>query len=83
MLFRSDPEELALQLNGKKSNLRRKNFLTFAENAGIASNAAEAMIRDQLKNLPKWKTMCEESLLPGKMKQELSNLMSSRAARLE
>jgi serine/threonine-protein kinase HipA len=78
-----DPEELALQLNGKKSNLRKKNFLAFAENAGIAPKAAEAMIRDQLKNLPKWRIMCEESLLPGKMKQALSDLMSSRAARLE
>ena len=83
IIMPEDPEELALQLNGKKSNLRKKNFLAFAENAGIAQKAAEAMIRDQLKNLPKWKIMCEESLLPGKMKQELSDLMSSRATRLE
>jgi serine/threonine-protein kinase HipA len=83
IIIPEDPEELALQLNGKKSNLRRKNFLAFAENAGIARNAAEAMLRDQLKKLPKWEKMCEESLLPNKMKQELSDLMSWRAARLE
>ena len=50
IIMPEDPEELALQLNGKKSNLRKKNFLAFAENAGIAQKAAEAMIRDQLKS---------------------------------
>ena len=82
VIMPEDTEETALQLNGKKSNLQKKNFLAFAENAGIGEKSAEAMIRAQLKYLPKWKKLCGESFLPEKMKTDLAELMDRRAERL-
>ena len=40
VILPSGTDELALTLNGKKRNLRRGDFLTFAESVGIAREAA-------------------------------------------
>ena len=40
----SDKEELALTINGKKQNIRRKDFLVFADTIGIPERSAEKMI---------------------------------------
>ena len=77
-----DPEEFALTMNGKKTNLRRKDFLVFAEAGSIPRKAAETMVRKMLGCIPKWIDMCEESLLPPDMKSDLIELMRSRADRL-
>ena len=39
-----DTEEFALAMNGKKQNLRKKDFMVFADACGIQKNAAEKMI---------------------------------------
>ncbi len=83
VIMPEDKEEFALTLNGKKNNLRRKDFLTFAKAAGVPENAAEAMIRKMLNEVPKWKNMCEDSLLPDQMKKALNELMQYRAGRLQ
>ena len=41
VIMPEDKEELALALNGKKQNLRRNDFLIFAENCGISRSGAE------------------------------------------
>ena len=82
IIMPEDPEEFALQMNGKKSNLRRKNFLAFADYSGIPQKSAEVMIRSMVNRVPAWIKMCEESLLPPDMKQALADLMSMRAGLL-
>ena len=83
VIMPEDPEEFALTMNGKKNNLRRKDFLIFAEAAGISRKAAEAMIRKMTDFLPKWLNLCEASLLPAEMKNSLSELMQARMNRLQ
>lgn len=39
-----DQEQLALTLNGKKQNIRRKDLLAFAENCSIPAKSANAML---------------------------------------
>ena len=41
----ADTEETALNLNGKKRNLKKSDFLQLAENLGINENAAHKMIK--------------------------------------
>ncbi|MDE7212949.1 MAG: HipA domain-containing protein, partial [Anaeroplasmataceae bacterium] len=44
IILPEDQEELALTLNGKKRNLRKNDFLAFAETCGINKKAAVKMI---------------------------------------
>ena len=78
----ADTEELALTLNGKKKNIRRKDFLAFAEKCGIESRAAEKMIGKIVSLQGKYVEMCRESYLPEDMKEALEDLIKQRIATL-
>ena len=78
----ADTEELALTLNGKKKNIRRKDFLAFAEKCGIGSRAAEKMIGKIVSLEDKYIKMCRDSYLPEDMKEALENLIKQRIATL-
>lgn len=82
ILMPEDKEEFALTMNGKKTNLRRNDFLIFAEAAGIPRKAAEMMIGKMVGFIPTWLKLCEASLLPQDLKQTLKELILTRAARL-
>ena len=79
----TDPEQLALTINGKKQNIRRKDFIVFAETIGIVDKAAEKMIEKVVKLKEKYITMCKESYMPDDMKVALENLIENRIAILE
>lgn len=83
VIMPEDKEEFALTMNGKKTNLWRKDFLIFAGAAGIPKKAAENMIQKMLNEIPKWILMCADSLLPEDMKKALTELMLSRADKLK
>ena len=83
VIMPEDQEQFALQMNGKKTKLKRKHFLAFADNIGIKQNTAEAMIRAMQKNVPRWIKMCDDSPIPPDMKQALSELILSRAEQLD
>lgn len=82
IILPEDTEEFALTMNGKKTSLRRTDFLSYAESIGIPNRIAENMIRKMLDHVPKWINMCEDSLLPSDMKAALIELMQLRACRL-
>ena len=73
-----DSEQFALTMNGKKRNIRRKDFLVFAENAGIPAAAAEKIISDVVSLEDTYVSMCEESYLPDKLKATLADLIIAR-----
>ena len=73
-----DKEQFALTMNGKKTNIRRKDFLVFAENSGLSKTAAEKMIDKLKKSEDKLISMCKESLIADKQKENLINLISAR-----
>ena len=77
-----DTEQFALAMNGKKTNLRRKDFLIFAEKCGIEKNAAEKMIGKMLSMRQRFEGMCRESLMPEDMKEGLIRLIGQRTRSL-
>lgn len=76
----ADKEQLALTLNGKKQNIRRKDFLVFADTIGISERSAEKMIEKIVKLKEKYILMCRDSYMPEQMKANLENLIEQRIA---
>ncbi len=79
----ADKEQLALTINGKKQNIRRKDFLVLAETIGITEKSADKMIRKIVKLKDKYIEMCKASYMPDDMKESLENLINERITVLE
>ena len=73
-----DKDQFALTMNGKNRNLRRGDFLKFAGSCGISHAAAEKMIALLLEKEQKLLALCDESFLPGEMKQTFRELIAAR-----
>ncbi len=73
-----DKEQFALPMNGKKTNIRKNDFLKFADGCGISKQTAEKLIASLVKLSPKWIEMCEESLLPQELKERLAAIINER-----
>ncbi len=78
VIMPEDTEEFALPMNGKKTNLRRKDFLVFADACGISSKAAEGMLSKVISMHTQFANMISESLLPEELKKRFSDLLSKR-----
>ncbi len=79
----TDKEQFALPMNGKKRNIRKKDFLIFAENCGIAKNAAEKMMKNLVGMTPRWISMCEGSLLPPELQERMIRILTERTEVLQ
>lgn len=79
----ADTEQMALTLNGKKQNIRRKDFLIYAENIGIEKKAAEKMIAGIVKMKAEYTEMISDSYIPQDMKESLAELLEKRLSVLE
>ena len=73
-----DKEQMALTINGKKQNIRRKDFINYAEAIDIDGKIAEKMIEKIVKLKDKYITMCRESYMPDSMKASLEKLIEER-----
>lgn len=82
LILPGDTEDTALALNGKKQNLRRKDFIGFAAACGISEKTAGMMIARLIGFVPKWQMLCRESLLPRDRQDMLLELIDSRVKRL-
>lgn len=82
VIIPADTEELALTLNGKKRNIRRNDFLTFAENAGLDRKQAEKMIAKIVSMCDTYLALCRESYLPEDMKTAFEELICKRIENL-
>lgn len=74
----ADKEQFALPMNGKKMNIRKKDFLVFADECGISRTTAEKLIENLVRMTPKWISMCEESLLPTELKKRITDIIIER-----
>lgn len=79
----ADKEQFALAMNGKKMNIRKGDFLKFADTCGITRQTAEKLIENLVKLTPKWIDMCENSLLPDKLKDRLKKIITERTEVLQ
>ena len=78
VILPEDPEQFALAMNGKKRNLRKKDFLIFAASCGLSQNAAEKMIKKMINLKETFTDMCTSSLLPKHLKSDFLQLMNER-----
>ncbi|MGI6038829.1 MAG: HipA domain-containing protein [Clostridiales bacterium] len=83
VIMPEDTEEFALTMNGKKANIRRKDFLAFATTSGINSRSAEKMMDKIISMQPLFLSMINESLLPKNLKERFVELLESRVATIQ
>lgn len=83
VIMPEDKEQLALAMNGKKRNIRRKDFLLFADTCGIPRSSAEKMTAKIVSMKDKFIDMCRESLLPEYLKERFGALIEERVRILE
>lgn len=74
----ADQEQLALAMNGKKMNIRKSDFLKFADTCDITRPIAENLIQNLIHFTPKYLSMCDNSLLPNELKNRLKKIISER-----
>lgn len=78
----ADKEELALPLNGRKTKLRRDDFLNAAEAMGLEQKVVLRLITGLHKALPKWHSLIHDSFLDEDLKKKYEELILSRLSRL-
>lgn len=79
----SDKEELALPLNGRKSNLHLSDFLKSATTMGLEQNVILRLIDNMNKALPRWRSLIQASFLSEDLKESYEQLVLSRLERLK
>ena len=82
LLMPLDNEETALTLNGKKSKLKRADFLEFARLIKLPQNAAEKMISNLLSKKEKLLTLAKSALISDELQKKFTELIEKRCARL-
>ena len=82
VIMPEDPEEFALTMNGKKTNLRKKDFYIFAQTCGINEASARKMIAKIVSMKTRYMELCEESLMSQDGKTRLRSLIEERLQRL-
>ncbi len=82
IILPTDLEQFALTINGKKRNVTRNDFLSFAKSCSIDKKVAEKMLEKVLSQTDILLLLCEESYLPDEKKKQLTELISLRASRI-
>ena len=78
VIIPTDQEQFALTMNGKKQNIRKKDFFVFSETIGIPKKSAEKMISKIVKLKDKYIEMCRDSYLPDDIREDFKNLINER-----
>lgn len=78
IILPSDKDFSALTMNGKKRNLRKKDFLLLAENIGLSEKSAINIINKVINSKDKFVGLIQESYVSDEFKQNLIELMESR-----
>ncbi|MBB3696801.1 HipA domain-containing protein [Flammeovirga yaeyamensis] len=83
LVVEGDDEELALNLNGKKKKIKRKDFETAMTAADMSPKVIENIFKKYKKLLPKWYKFIQESFLPETMKDEYIVMIQRKAIQIE
>lgn len=73
-----DPDDLALPLNGKKSNIRKKDFLEFGKNLNIREKVILNVIESVTGYFPQWQQKIQKSFLSDELKEQYQELIKQR-----
>lgn len=75
-----DKEELALTLNGRKSKLKRRDFITAMKTAGLSEKASNNLLERVKEHSKKWPALIENSFLAKNYKEQLYELIKRNKA---
>lgn len=73
-----DSEEVALAINGKKSNLRKKDFLAFGKSMDIPDKVLMQSMSKMIDCWPIWEQKIKKSFIPFELQEKLSSLIQAR-----
>jgi len=84
LIVKGDTEELALNLNGKKRKLGRKDFDTFLSSFKILDERAIKNLYQKFStSIEKWNQFIPQSFLSKRLKEEYKNLIHDKASKLK
>lgn len=83
LVVEGDDEDLALNLNGKKKKIKRKDFESAMNLSGLDQKVIENIFIKYKKLLPKWHQFIDESFLPESMKNEYKVLIDKKASQIQ
>lgn len=75
-----DGEQLALTLNGKKSNIRKKDFFALAKSLEIPEKSAENMLKKICLLKDQFWQQCDEAYLSEGQREKVKDLIGQRTA---
>jgi len=83
VIMPADKEQMALTVNGKKRNIRKKDFLLLADSLDLNRKTAEKLMAKLCKYENSFIEEVEQSLLPKEMKDQLQELIVERISVLK
>jgi len=83
LLIPEDPEELALNLNGKKRKLNQKDFNQALVNAHIPEKAIKNLWKRVEKDMQNWSGLINHSFLSNDLKTAYLELINLKADQIE
>ncbi len=79
IIMPQDTEQMALTVNGKKRNIRKKDFLMLAESFDLSNQTVQKIISRLLKLNTKMIHEVNRSYIPEEMKEGMIELMEERS----
>jgi serine/threonine-protein kinase HipA len=83
LVLPSDPEELALNLNGKKRKIGWGDFVQAMTRSGVPEKVQENMRKRFLAVQPKWEETIERSFISKKQKESYKSMLHDRLTGLQ
>ena len=83
LVVEGDDEDLALNLNGKKKKIKRKDFESAMKGAGLKQKVIENIFKKYKKLLPKWAKFIDKSFLADPKKKEYKTLINQKSIQIE
>ena len=82
IIMPEDKDQLALALNGKKRNIRKKDFYIFGKSCGILKNEVLDMLENMILLEDNFLSQISESYLDQKTKEQVKDLIKCRIAEI-
>ncbi|MCF8373637.1 MAG: HipA domain-containing protein [Bacteroidales bacterium] len=83
LLVEGDDEELALNLNGRKKKIKRRDFVVAMKASGIDEKAISNVFKKFEKAIPGWTEIIDHSFLPDAMKLRYLDMIDRKIAQVE
>jgi serine/threonine-protein kinase HipA len=85
IILKNPEEELALTLNGKKRNLKKRDFFDYfaKEKLGLNQNIINGIIQEIQQAIPDWEALIANSFLSKLLQEKYINLLEKRRLQLE